>query len=275
MQHSDVPLSIALWQVASVPGDVAANLRALDAAAGEANAAGAHVLVTPEMFLTGYNIGEDVARLAPGLPLFNVGEIAARHGIAICVGGPEQLYEIADDAAAVPCGVANTAWFFDERGEVIGRHRKIQLFGELDRALFVAGDAPATLVRYRGHTLAMLICFDVEFPETVRAAALAGAEAVLVPTAQMEPFGFVNEHLIPTRAWENGVYVAYVNQHGTDGELTYVGRSVAASPLGEVLSAAPAAGAHLGYVEISREKIAAAKAQSPYLAELRREVFAR
>ena len=45
-----------------------------------------------------------------------------------------------------------------------------------------------------------------------------GAELIAVPTAQMEPFSFVNEHVIRVRAWENSVYVAYVNQTGRDGE---------------------------------------------------------
>ena len=58
-------LRLALLQCESLPGDVPANLRRLDQSCWEAAAAGAHLLVTPEMFLTGYNIGRSAAaRLA-------------------------------------------------------------------------------------------------------------------------------------------------------------------------------------------------------------------
>ncbi|MGK0715577.1 carbon-nitrogen hydrolase family protein [Leucobacter sp. W1153] len=264
----EASLTIAVWQHGSVPADVHANLEALDEAVAEAGDNGAHLLITPEMFITGYNIGERLAPLARLQPLERVREIAKRHQVGIVVGGPE--------CAAHEDGteeIFNAAWLIDDSGEVLARHRKIQLFGELDRDLFVAGNAPTTVATYRGFTIAMLVCFDVEFPEATRAAALAGAELIAVPTAQMEPFHFVNEHLIRVRAWESGVYLAYANQVGDDGDLTYVGRSVIADPLGSHLAEAGPAGSALLIATIERETLTRARAQSPYLSELRREVF--
>lgn len=261
-------LNISLWQAASVPADVDANLAALDRAAAEASGRGAELLITPEMFVTGYNIGERLRPLAVARPLERVGEIARRHGIGIIAGGPEPLAE-GEDAP-----IANAAWLIDEHGTVLARHRKIQLFGELDRRLFVAGEAPCTLADFHGHRIAILICFDVEFPETVRAAARAGAELVAVPTAQMEPFAFVNEHLIRVRAWENGVFVAYANQFGPDGDVDYVGRSVIADPLGRHLAAAAPSGEELLFAELDPRTRETARAQSPYLAEVRSTLLA-
>ncbi|MFP3822297.1 nitrilase-related carbon-nitrogen hydrolase, partial [Bacillus sp. SIMBA_008] len=61
-------LTIAGLQHHGTPGDVDANLAVVAAAAGEAAARGARILVTPEMFVTGYNIGDRLAPLAtPGL----------------------------------------------------------------------------------------------------------------------------------------------------------------------------------------------------------------
>ena len=264
MSADAATLSLSVLQAASTPGDIPENLRRLDAVAAAAASAGADLLVTPEMFVTGYNIGDDIARLAAERPLERVGAIAREHGIGIIAGGPEPLPE---------GGVANAAWFFDDRGEVLARHRKIQLFGDLDRAHFVAGSAPVTLAEYRGWRIALLICFDVEYPESVRSAARAGADLVAVPTAQMAPFSFVNEHLIRVRAWENALYVAYANQIGPDGDFDYVGRSVIADPLGAHVAQASADGEELIAATLDPAVLARARALNTYLSEVRRDLF--
>lgn len=268
-------LRIAVWQAASAPGDLDANLAKLDDAAGRAAAEGAGLLVTPEMYVTGYNLGPIITDLAAEQPLERVADIAARHGIAIVAGGPERLDEAhASNVSEEPAkGVANAAWFFDDRGDVLARHRKIHLFGDVDRALFDAGDAPITIVRYRGLTIAMLVCFDVEYPESVRAAARAGADLVAVPTALMAPFSFVNEHLIRVRAWENTVFVAYANQAGVEGEFDYVGQSVIASPWGEHLAQAGATSGELITALVDPAVIAEARVSNTYLADVRSELF--
>lgn len=266
---SDGQLTLAVWQHASVPADPQANLTALDAAAAEAAQQGANLLITPEMHVTGYNIGELLPPLARLQPLERVRDIARRHGIGIVAAGPEFVTH--DDGTEA---IFNAAWLIDDTGAVLAKHRKIQLFGALDRDLFIAGDAPVTLARFRGFAIAMLVCFDVEFPEATRAAALAGADLIAVPTAQMEPFSFVNEHLIRVRAWENGVFLAYANQVGADGELRYVGRSVIADPLGRHLAEAGVEGSELLVATLDLGVSRAARAQSPYLAELRQELFA-
>lgn len=292
MTNGVKPLRIGVWQTVSIPGDVDANLAALDEAAGEASRDGIELLVTPEMFVTGYNIGDEVARLAADQPLERVGEIAARHGIAILAGGPER-HETEDPGRPANGGperlevddpehletdapaIANAAWLFDDGGAVLARHRKIQLFGDLDRTRFTAGDAVVTMAGYRGLNIAILICFDVEYPEAVRAAALAGADLVAVPTAQMHPYSFVNEHLIRVRAWENSLYVAYANQFGPDGSLDYVGLSVVADPLGRhVARAGPSSGEFIT-ADVDPAVIAEARSQNPYLAEVRSGLFRR
>ena len=100
-------LTIAGLQHPGHPGDVDANLAVVAEAAHEARARGADLLVTPEMFVTGYNIGDRVARLA-GRPLVAaVASVAAEAGIAIVAGLPERH----EDGS-----VANTALLVDETG---------------------------------------------------------------------------------------------------------------------------------------------------------------
>ncbi|CAM5504952.1 Aliphatic amidase [Streptomyces glaucescens] len=83
-----------------------------------------------------------------------------------------------------------------------------------------------------GLRIGLMICYDVEFPENIRAHALAGTDLLLVPTAQMHPFQFVAEHLVPVRAFENQMYVAYVNRVGAEDEFEFVGLSTLAGPDG-------------------------------------------
>lgn len=258
-------LTIAGVQHPGHPGAVADNLAVITEAAGEAKARGADVLVTPEMFVTGYNIGEQVAKLATEDLVGAVQAVAADIGIAIVAGLPEQ---------EPGGGVWNTALFVDDTGAEVTRYRKTHLFGELDRGLFVAGPEAGAPVEFRGVRISLLICYDVEFPEPVRAAALAGADVVLVPTAQMEPYARIAEQLIWTRAWESQVYLAYVNRSGEEGELRYVGRSSIVSPTGEVLSAlGPDTPTGLLLATVDTDVVARSRALNPYLDDRRRDLY--
>lgn len=73
----------------------------------------------------------------------------------------------------------------------------------------------------------------MEFGEAVRTLALRGADAVLVPTASFKENDthFLSKTLIPTRAFENGIYIAYVNHCGGN----FGGLSVCCGPNGKLL----------------------------------------
>ena len=257
-------LTIAGLQHHGVSGDVDANLDLLADAAREASARGARILVTPEMFVTGYNIGERLAPLATADLFDRVARIAAEAGIAIVAGLPEPLEG---------GGLANALVLVDSDGTELLRYRKTHLFGGLDRALFEAGDALPRAVDIDGVRVSVLICYDVEFPETVRAAALDGVDVVIVPTAQMEPYAHIAERLIPVRAWENQVHVVYVNRVGTEGELTYVGRSSIVSPEAEILDSLDSDTTGLLIATIDPEVTRRARRENPYLADRRPELY--
>jgi predicted amidohydrolase len=214
--------------------------------------------------VTGYNIGDQVAELAATDLVGAVRDVAARTGIAIVAGLPER---------APDGGVWNTALLVDATGAELTRYRKTHLFGDLDRSLFVAGSDPGGLVELQGVRVSLLICYDVEFPETVRAAAVAGADVVIVPTAQMEPYARIAEQLIWTRAWESQVYVAYINHTGAEGDLTYVGRSSIVAPTGEVLGALDATTTGLVMGTVDTEVVTASRAENPYHADLRHDLY--
>lgn len=256
--HPDAPaqdLTLALWQTPYAP-DVPSALRALDDAAAQARARGADVLVCPEMSLTGYLLGQArvtaLAESAEGPLLQAVAATARRHQLAIVCGWP--------------CTTAgrphNAAAFIAADGTRLNTCAKTHLFGDADRAQFTAGPALPGVFVYLGWRLGMLICYDVEFPETVRHLALRGADAVLVPTANMRAFDEVPTLLVPARACENRVYLAYANACGHEGNIAYGGLSTVAGPLGTVLFQADRNPA-LNVVRLDAQALREARASSP------------
>ena len=144
-------------------------------------------------------------------------------------------------ATASPCWLAcptlgadgrvfNTVHLADRTGGRLARYAKTHLYGAVDRAQFAPGPALAAPVELDGWKLGLAICYDIEFPEVARALALAGAEAILVPTANMLPFESVATRLVPARAEENAVFLAYANYVGADDAFTYFGRSCVCDP---------------------------------------------
>jgi predicted amidohydrolase len=253
---------LACLQTAGAPGDLSANLAELANAAAEATGANADLLVTPELFVTGYNIGSRLSEFHQLDLVAEIAKVARGAGIALLVGAP--LWEAGN--------CYNVAHLIDADGALIGTYRKTHLFGEFDRATFRAGDRLVWTVPFRGIRLAVLICYDVEFPETVRAAAVAGAQLVIVPTALMTPYEATAEVLIPTRAWENQVYLAYVNHDGSEGDLNYVGRSSVVDPFGTKLAAVEH-GTQLLLADIDPHLVTEAQRANPYLTDRRTDLY--
>jgi len=254
---------VAAWQCLPGPRDVAGNLRRLDAICASAAAQQAEVLVTPEMFTSGYAItAAGVLRLAedPGGPTeAAVAQIARRHRLAIVYGHPERA----------PGGRAyNAATMIGPDGLVRGRHRKVHLYGDLDRAQFTASDKRPAAFDFGGSRVGMLICYDVEFPEAARSLAADGARAVFVPTANMTGCEEVQEFLVRARACENTCAVAYANYCGADDVFEYGGLSLICGPSGEVLAQAGAEAEELIIADLP------GSAPATYLADRRADLYA-
>ena len=98
--------------------------------------------------------------------------------------------------------------------------------------MFTAGEDDFPVVELNGWRLGLLICYDVEFPENTRRLALAGADVILVPTANMLPYDFVAEVTVRARAYENQCYLAYANYCGSEGDIHYCGVSSLCAPDG-------------------------------------------
>lgn len=225
-------LTLSLWQCAYATSTAEA-LAQLDFIAAQARAQGAQVLVCPEMSLTGYQIGATavatLAEPADGALAQAVAATAQRHRIAILYGYPEH------NAQDKPY---NAVQFIGADGERIANYRKTHLFGSIDRAQFSPGPQAPAVFDWNGWRLGLLVCYDIEFPEPARSLALQGADLVLVPTANMLAFDEVQRVLLPARALENRVFVAYANACGQEGDTRYGGLSTVCGPTGVVLTQA-------------------------------------
>jgi 5-aminopentanamidase len=221
-------MKIALGQTIGMPGDVPANLQLMRRFAEKAASQGAELLLLPELFLSGYNIGDQVQRLAEasnGPSAAAAAEIAAGAGLAIIYGYPERGAE----------GVYNSALMLDRRSKPIANYRKTHLWGDFERAQFRAG-TEAALLEFAGARFGVMICYDIDFPELARRYALNGADAIIALSATTAPYPVVPRRLIPARAYENRLFVLYSDRAGTENGLTYAGESCVAAPDGEIIA---------------------------------------
>lgn len=225
-------ITIAVVQHFSTPGDIEASLARMADYAQQASDAGAQLLLFPEASLTGYNNTTDVNRRiaqdAHGDAAKTIAELCKQHNIAIAYGFAEKEGEL----------MYNSVQLLDATGEAKTLYRKTHLWGEQDRTLFTQGDDLVPVIDWHGWRIGMLICYDIEFPECVRRLALEGAELILTPTALMSPWTTVADLIVPARACENQVYIAYANFCGSEYEQQYVGHSCIAGPDGSVLAKA-------------------------------------
>jgi len=249
-------LAISVFQANARTESPAARLNWLDMAAERAAEGGSKLLICPELYVSCYMAGEKLAERAR--PMYGeyaerVGEIAMLHNIAIAYTYPESNGHL----------VYNSAGFVDAEGRLIGHHRKNHLPGSYEPK-WLTKSAGITVFDYMGWKIAMLICYDIEFPESARQAALAGAELLIVPTALSANWGFVAEKLVPVRAFENGVFLAYANFAGKEKDLTYLGGSRIVAPDGADMAVAGNTEQILT-VTLNKAQIAAARETLPYL----------
>lgn len=254
-------LRVAVLQATGVVNSVAENLRRIAVRAHEAKQCGAKLLVTPELFTSGYAPtlvhGTDGAAQRQQLAA-----IAVEHGIALVASTVEHEEGRQYISASL----------FGPDGAELTRYRKQNLFGAGENSVFTPGSEAPAVVDFNGVKIALGICFDVEFPEFVRSTALAGAELLCVPTAvplraaddsAEQPFDtrLIPAMVVPTRALESQLFIAYANHAGPD----FAGLSTIADPYGRRLARASGED-ELILADVDLEVLAQARRDTDYLA---------
>lgn len=159
--------------------------------------------------------------------------------------------------------IFNTAVIID-RGKVLGGYRKVHLFDALgyrESDMFSPGSSPV-LFKVGDMKIGVVICYDIRFPELIRAEVMSGARVVLAPSAWVS--GPLKEEqwqtLLMARAQENTSYVVGVG----NSNRAFVGRSMVVDPLG-VKVMELGSGNRIGFCEIDDKRITEAREVLPVL----------
>ena len=216
----------AAIQFPIVSGDVAANLQQARRALQRAHDQGAHLVVLPEMWSSGYDY-KRLAELADETPQIaaELAELAARLDLVIVGSLPEK-----DQGC-----LYNTA-FVHDRGQEIGRYRKLHLFSPMKEDRYLASGDKTLVVSTSVGRLGIAICYDLRFPEMVRKLAMDGADTVCLPAQWPSPRQLHWRTLLRARAIENQYFLVAANNCGQLGNLHFFGMSLIVSPRGEFLA---------------------------------------
>ena len=223
---------VACCQLAPRIGEADGNRALAHRAIVDAADRGAQVVVLPELINSGYVFeGRDEALgLAEPLDGPTVSDWAAlaRERELVVVGG---VCERDADGGAL----RNTAVVVDPTG-LRAAYRKAHLWDRESR-VFCAGDEPPPVIETAHGRIAVVVCYDLEFPEWMRLPALAGAELVCAPVnwpREPRPLGERPQEVVRVQASAsvNRMFIAVADRVGRERGVDWVGGSVIVDPAG-------------------------------------------
>lgn len=253
---------VALGQYAPRARDLEHGYGRITALMREAAQAEANWLLLPELFLGGYQLVDTlgIAIPADAEPLDRLTREAQRLGIGLQVGfierGDGQAYDSVLNVT--PTGRRTI-------------YRKTHLYGPEHGPYRPGSDLP--VIAEAGLTVAPLICYELEFPEPARLAAMRGATLILVSTANPEPFGEQQILFARTRALENRAFVAVCNRVGEESGFRFSGSSLIADPNGQVIVQAGGEEEVLLVGDCDLGQVAKAKEDGDYLGDRRIDLY--
>jgi predicted amidohydrolase len=276
-------LKIATAQFEHRSGDKKHNLTVIETLSAQAAKQGADVIVFHECSITGYTFARHLSReelldLAEPVPdgpsVKQLRQIAQQHNIAVLAG----LFE--RDAGD---NIFKAYVCVDKTG-VMAKHRKLHPF---INPHILPGDS-YTVFELGGWKCGILICYDNNIIENVRATTLLGAEVIFMPhvtmcTPSTRPgAGFVDPELwknrekdptslrlefdgmkgrawlmkwLPARAYDNAIYAVFSNAIGMDDDQLKNGCSMILDPFGDVLAECRKLGDDFVMATITPEKL--------------------
>jgi NAD+ synthase (glutamine-hydrolysing) len=266
---------VAAAQVECASADVEKNLETCIHMVVEARAAGADIVVFPELALTGAELEGRVLEVARTLKSPELRKFAAASDdITIVVGYVEE----ASDARFY-----NSVACF-EAGHAIHVHRKLYLvsYGALNEGRLFAPGAAIEAFDTRVGRVATLICEDIWHPPVPYMAALDGASILITCAGSPEglvsnaaPSGELWSAVLRAHALTFGCFHVFVNRAGEEGPLAFWGGSTVFGPSGEVVAAAPSNNPELLLAEIDLGAVREQRSSSPFLRDERVELTLR
>ena len=225
-------MQVALAQLAPVPGDVPANLARIARVLTEHPA---KVYVFPELFLSGYRIGDrfhDLALTPESPPMDELRRLARGAGASIFVGAPVRHARAGE--------VENAALIVGPDGAIEVRSKRfLPTYGPFEEGAIFTPSAASAVVGVGGHAIGVQICYDAFFPEVSRELAFAGAELLVVLSAAPVTSRRLFDRVLPARSVENALPLVYVNRVGVEDGIVFGGGSQALDARGESLDPPP------------------------------------
>ncbi|MBX9937390.1 MAG: NAD+ synthase [Burkholderiaceae bacterium] len=227
-------LSLCTAQLNFVVGDLSGNAQKIIAAAHEAHAAGAHLLLTPELAICGYAAEDLFLR-----PAFQAAcdeavqtvacDTAHLQGLVIVLGHPQAVA-----GAGLVCNAASVL----RHGQIEQTYAKQSLpnYGVFDEQRYFSSGSQPCVFEVQGVRVGLLVCEDAWHPGPARAAAAAGAQVLAVINASPFHGGkpAEREQVLYARAQETGLPVVYAHLVGGQDELVFDGHSFALHADGSV-----------------------------------------
>ena len=257
---SSMTLSICTAQLNFVVGDMPGNAQKIIAAAREAHAQGARLLLTPELAICGY-AAEDLFLRPAFLAACDdavktvARETAGLNGLVIVLGHPQKRHP--DDPAFSPCLNAASVLRHGQIEQTYAKRElpNYQVFDE--RRYFVAGQSPCVF-EVEGVRVGLLICEDAWFAAPARAAAQAGAQLLAVINASPFHLGKSGEReqTMRERVAETGLPLVYAHLVGGQDEVVFEGRSFALNADGAMAGRAPGFKEKLVFAQINQARAA-------------------
>ena len=187
------------------------------------------VLVLPETWNTGFFPKEHLARYS-----CQDGDMVKR-----CIGSLAEKYHVHIVAGSVSNvrggNIYNTAMVFDRSGQCIAEYDKTHLFTPMGEHNFYTGGDHLCRFLLDGILCAVIICYDVRFPELVRTLCLSGIDLLFVVSQWPRERIPHLQTLTAARAIENQIFVACCNSCGTAEQTVFGGHSSILDPFGNIL----------------------------------------
>lgn len=244
------------------------DLTRISARAAEAGAKGASVLLLPELDWGGYGHAE-VNRhraLSQGQMLEKLGPLCNDRGVDIVIGYPERDGD----------KIYNALIWIGSNGQILGNYRKLHLWGDYEASVFSPGMERPKLIERHGVKCGLMICFDLEHVAMGQDLARRGADIILVSSATSHPYYMVPRLEVPTRAYENLVFLAFCDRSDrshSDGACDFIGESRIVAPDASVLAANSGREKEMITARIDPSAYAAWRAAHPYHQALRQDLY--
>ena len=261
-------MKVAVAQIASLLGDPEANLCKVRDFCRTAKAAGAELIVFPEMSDTGYSMpviqkhaSHWKTGFVPGLQ-----QVAKQLSMAIVSGVSER------DGSSI----YNSQVLVNAKGDIVAKYRKTHLYAVApveEQTCFAPGNGLSSFA-LGDLRFGFSICYDLRFPEMYRKLVTEqDVAALLISSAWPFPRDEHFRVLAQARAIENQSYVIASNRVGTDDDLWFCGNSAIIDPRGVVIAAASADREELIHANVSEQLVQSVRRRMDSLGHRRRDLY--